>query len=209
MFDLSEQLTIMTEHNMILAHILSSRSRAEIFRHLFGLYTGELHGREIQRRAGFAIGTIQQELKKLERLGLILGRRDGNRLYYRANRDHALYPEVHGLVLKTAGLVDVLREVLAGARVELAFVFGSVAQGAAKADSDVDLMIVGRISLRELSRRLAGAVESIGREINPYVISASELKKRRKDGEHFIEHVMKTPRLFVKGSEDELAAMGQ
>ena len=68
----------------LLSEILSSKVRAEVFRLLFGLDNGALHVRGIERKTGFAIGTIQTEMKKLHRLNLVLKERDGNRLYYQA-----------------------------------------------------------------------------------------------------------------------------
>jgi DNA-binding transcriptional ArsR family regulator len=70
----------------ILAELLSSKVRGEIFRLLFGLSDAPLHMREIERRTGFAIGTIQTELRKLLRLDLVQSRRDGNRVYYERGR---------------------------------------------------------------------------------------------------------------------------
>jgi hypothetical protein len=87
----------------MLAQILSSRIRAEIFRLLFAAASQELHMREIQRRSCCAIGTIQTELKKLKRLGLLLERKEANRLYFRANPDHLLYRDIRSLVAKTNG----------------------------------------------------------------------------------------------------------
>jgi DNA-binding transcriptional ArsR family regulator len=87
-------------------------ARAEIFRLLFGTNDKALHMRDIERRSGFAIGTIQGELKKLSNLDLVLKEVDGNRTYYRANKNHPLYNDIHNLVLKTIGLVDVLRNAL-------------------------------------------------------------------------------------------------
>jgi len=96
----------------ILAEILSSKIRAEIFRILFGTRDDALHMREIERRSGFTTGTVQQELKKLHRLELIKKNRDGNRLYYQANKEHPLYPEIRNIVLKTIGLVDIIKRSL-------------------------------------------------------------------------------------------------
>ncbi|MCZ6635225.1 MAG: winged helix-turn-helix domain-containing protein [bacterium] len=90
----------------ILEQILSSKTRAAIFRLLFGPARNELHCREIQRRSGLAIGTVRQELQKLERLDLVKAYRDSNRLYYRANLDHLLYEDIRNMVLKTAGYPD-------------------------------------------------------------------------------------------------------
>ena len=192
-----------------LAEFLSSRSRAEILRLLFGTEGRELHVRELERQSGLADATIRQELKKLTRLGVIVARQDGNRTYYRANVESPLYPDIRNLVRKTSGLTDVLREALGEAEIQIAFVFGSVASGAEKATSDVDLMVIGAISLRQLSKRLSGLATKLGREINPHALTPAEFARRIKEREHFINSVMETPRLFVIGSEDELRRLGQ
>jgi len=192
-----------------LAEFLSSRSRAEILRLLFGANSRELHVRELERQSGLADATIRQELKKLTRLGVIVARQDGNRTYYRANVEHPLYPDIRNLVRKTSGLTDVLRDALGEAEIQIAFVFGSVASGAEKATSDVDLMVIGAISLRQLSKRLSGLATKLGREINPHALTPAEFARRIKGREHFITSVLETPRLFVIGSEDELSRLGK
>lgn len=96
----------------LLSEILSSKVRAEVFRLLFGTDISELHLRELERRSGYAVGTVQTEMRKLERLDLVCRRKDGNRLYYSANRQHPLFMEIQGLVLKSAGLVDALKAAL-------------------------------------------------------------------------------------------------
>mgnify|MGYP001001407255 CR=1 FL=1 len=67
-----------------LVDIVSSRVKAEILRLLFGLRQPELHLRELARQSGLSLGTVQQELRRLTRVGVVSARRDGNRVYYRA-----------------------------------------------------------------------------------------------------------------------------
>jgi uncharacterized protein len=192
----------------VLTAILSSGVRAEIFRVLFGLSTEELHMREIQRRSGFAIGTVQTELRKLQGLDLVKKRRDGNRVYFRANRQNPLFNDIHKLVLKTTGLVDVLKKALSvDEKIRLAFVFGSVARGEIQAGSDIDLMIIGDVGLRNISRHLSGVTELMGREINPHVYSDADFSSRKKSGEHFLNRLLKEPKLFIIGNENDLEAM--
>lgn len=186
-----------------LAELLSSRGRAEVFRLLFGLSDAPLHLREIQRRAGLSLGTIQQELRKLRRLGLLDSRADGNRLWYQANRGHPLYPEIHRLVLKTSGLVDVLRTTLKDPRIEWAFVFGSIARGEETAGSDVDLMVVGDLGLRGVTSLLSGVADQIGREVNPHVFRRAALMKRKSAGESFLIRILAEPKIFVVGDPRE------
>jgi predicted nucleotidyltransferase len=193
----------------ILAEILSSKIRAEIFRILFGVVPDAvLHMREIERRTGFAIGTVQTELKKLQRLDIISRIKDGNRVYYRANIAHPLYPEIRTLVLKTNGLADVIKDALCNDKnIQVAFVFGSFARHEEKAGSDVDLMVVGDIGLRKLTSLLTDASGKIGREINPHIFSKKEFVKRKKERDHFLNQVLESAKICIIGTEHDLAEM--
>jgi len=191
-----------------LAELLSSRARAEIFRLLFSATGQELHVREIERRSGLNDSTLRQELRKLVRLDIVQSRRDSNRVYYSAKTENPLYPEIRNLVLKTLGLADVLKSALLDKRVRMAFVFGSIARGEEKAGSDVDLMVIGQLGLRDLSRLLSGVEEKIGREVNPHVLREEEFRKRLRAKEHFVSRVMESPKIFIIGSHHELEAMG-
>jgi predicted nucleotidyltransferase len=192
----------------ILAELLSSKIRAEIFRIFLGVRDDELHMREIERRSGFTTGTVQQELKKLNRLELIKKRRDGNRLYYQANKEHPLYSDIRNIVLKTIGLVDIIQDKLKETRdIKIAFVFGSIARHDEKAQSDVDVMIIGKIGLRKVTALLSGISEKIGREINPHVMTVDEYRRRASQGEHFISTILQEPRIFIVGNENELKEM--
>ena len=190
-----------------LADILSSRVRAEIFRLLFGLDEKELHLREVERQASLSLGTIRQDLQKLLMLDLVATRRDGNRLYYRANTEHPLYPEIRMLVLKTAGLVDIFKEALESKNIGVAFIFGSFASHNEAAGSDVDLMVIGSVSLRTISGWLSAISEKIRREINPYTITVEEFRKRKQKKDHFLSHVLASPKLFIVGTEDDLESL--
>lgn len=190
-----------------LPEILSSNVRAEFFRLLFGITPRELHLRDIGRLSGLAIGTVQQEVRKLSKLGLIILRRNGNRTYYRANPRHPIYPAIHEIVLRTSGLSDILRKALEHTDVKIVFVFGSVANNTASVESDIDLFVIGNIGLRALSKQLKEPAALLGREINPHVFTEKEFLSRKDRREHFVKNVLATPRIFIIGNEDELTGM--
>lgn len=193
----------------LLAEILSSKVRAEIFRILFGINIEELHLREIQRRTGFAIGTVRQEVLKLVTNGLIVKRVSGNRTYFRANKNHPLFTEIHNLVLKTSGLVDIFKIALNNKLIRFAFVFGSIASGNIKEDSDVDIFIIGDIGLREVSKLLKGQSNLIGREINVHVMEEQEFISRKQQKEHFIARILESTILMIIGNEIEFNKLGK
>jgi predicted nucleotidyltransferase len=182
--------------------------RAALFGIFFGLRRRSVHMRELERLTEFAIGTIQQELKKLVSMNLLKRTRDGNRVYYEANIFHPLYPEIHRMVLKTTGLTDLVKKALEGnAKIMIAFIFGSIATGTEKAESDVDLMVIGDVGLRRLTNLLSGVPGQIGREINPYTLSSEEFRRKKVEGDHFLTTVLSEQKIFVIGSEDELNRM--
>ncbi len=191
----------------ILSELLSSRVKAEVLRLLFGPSAGELHVREIARRATLNDATVRQELKRLTRLGIIESRRDGNRTYYRASSRSPLGPALRSLVLKTDIMEDALRKSLQHPEIQVAFVFGSLAAGTARPESNVDLMVIGDIGLRSLGKQLRGAASELGREINPHVLTPGELSRRKKSRDHFVTTVLAAPKRFVIGDEDELGRM--
>lgn len=194
---------------MQLLNVLFPKVRAEVLRLLFADAQTKLHLRELTRQSGLSLGTVQEELEKLHAADLVVSRRDGNRRYYCANPEHPIFRDLQQLVLKTSGLRDVLERALRNIRgIDLAFVFGSLARSNGKASSDVDLMVIGGAGLRALAPALRKASAEIGREINPHTYSTAEWRKKRRAHNAFLNNVVEGEKLFVKGSNDELARLG-
>jgi DNA-binding transcriptional ArsR family regulator len=193
---------------MGLLEVIFPQVRAELLRLLVADASRELHLRDLTRRSGLGLGTVQGELQKLSDADLVTSRRDGNRRYFSANEGHPLFPDLQQLVLKTAGLRDVLAQALVRLKgVDVAFVFGSLAAGPGKAASDVDLMVIGGASLRTLAPALRKAADKLGREINPVTMTTAEFSKRRSKDPLLLD-VLGKPILFVEGGPDELEIVG-
>ncbi|MDQ8188481.1 nucleotidyltransferase domain-containing protein [Pelagicoccus sp. SDUM812002] len=193
---------------MTTLHSLFPKARAELLRLLLTDPAKELHLRDLAKQSGMSVGALQKEVQRLEETELLVSRRDGNRLYFRANDSHPIFPELRGIVEKTSGLANSLSEATKEIDgINLAFVFGSTASGQAKASSDVDFFAIGSVGLRKLTPKLRPVSESIGREINPYTITAKGFAQKAASGDAFIQSILNAPKLWIKGSDDELAAM--
>jgi len=186
-----------------LALLFHSEVRAEVLRVLFGLRPEKRYRAEIVKQMDFAKASVEEELRKLVDLELLTTTTDGNRRYYAANQAHPLYSELRNIVLKTSGLKDVLQAALQSRKIEFAFVFGSLAALNERADSDVDLMIVGSATHRDLASPLSALTDRLGREINPHFFTVAELARRRAARDHFINDVLAKPKLFIIGDEHE------
>lgn len=161
---------------------------------------------ELARRMGVPASSLQRELHDLSEVGILKSHRQGRMVYYQANRGSPIFPELRGLLLKTAGLVDVLAQALrpVAATLRTAFVYGSIAAGNEKNDSDIDLMMVGELSPTDFSLPLRRARELLGREINPTVYTPWEFDRKRESNDPFLKQVLEKPRLLVLGNSNEL-----
>ncbi|MDP2240398.1 MAG: nucleotidyltransferase domain-containing protein [Burkholderiales bacterium] len=171
------------------------------------LHPGEaFHLREIARVTNTQPGTLRRELAQLADAGVLSRERVGNLVRYKADPTCPIYDELRGILKKTAGVADVLRKALAtlADRISAAFVYGSIAIGAERKSSDIDVMIVGTVSFEEAVRTLQPCQEQLRREINPNVYSSGEFRKKVKEKNPFLLHVMAGSKLFILGKEDDL-----
>ena len=188
---------------------LFGRTRSALLSALYGHADQSFYLRELVRVVGAGHGAVQRELKSLTDMGLIVRTVQGNQVLYRANPQSPIFPEIKSLIAKTVGVHHAIRSALARlrAKVAIAFVYGSVARQEERADSDVDLMVLGSVSFSEVVSALAPAQKTLGREINPNVFPVSEFRAKLAARNHFLRSVMKEKKLFVLGSEDELAEL--
>jgi predicted nucleotidyltransferase len=131
---------------------------------------------------------------------------EGKRRYSWANRHSPVFAELRALLVKTAGLGALLEEHVRRAfgEIALAFLFGSYARGEDNADSDIELLIIGKLSGRALTQALRPARERLTREINPVVMTEGEFRRRLSEGDHFLHSVIQEPKTFLIGGEDDL-----
>ncbi len=164
---------------------------------------------ELARFLGTTPSSLQRELSALVDTGILEQRREGTRVYFRAQRHSPIYRELRGIIAKTAGIIPVVRTVLAplGRKILCAFVYGSVARAEEHATSDIDLMVIGQVGLLELTPALRKAEQALGRDLNATTYSVNEFRGKVERNDHFLAAVLKRPKQFVKGTKRELDAI--
>lgn len=177
---------------------------------LFGQIDKGFYIRQIARNTGISTGALQRELEQLAEIGLISRTKIGNQVFYQANVGSPVFQEIRSLVAKTVGLTKLLQSALAalGSRVQVAFVFGSIARREETSASDIDLMIIGDTTFDEVLGAISSAQTTLAREINPSIYSPAEFRAKLKKGNHFLTSIMKSEKMFVIGTEDDLRNLG-
>jgi predicted nucleotidyltransferase len=206
------KMGIIIPNMSMIANALFSSTQQRVLRVLFGQADRSFYANEIIALAGSGTGAVQRELMRLEGAGLVTARRVGNQKHYQANRASPVFAELQSLVSKTIGAAEILRRYLASLfpAIDVAFIYGSVADGTDHAGSDVDLMVIGTInSTAQLLDVLAPAQAELGRTINPTLYAPDEFSRRVRENRSFILRVLAKPKLFVKGTEDDLDRIGK
>jgi predicted nucleotidyltransferase len=189
-----------------LAEALFSRVQLRVLTLLFGQPDRSFHASEIIRLAASGSGAVQRELKRLSESGLIDVTASANRKLYRANRASPLFEDLHGLIVKTSGLVEPLRAALQplAKHIEAAFVYGSIAKGSDKAGSDIDLMIIADdLAYGDIYKALKTAEDQLHRPVNPNLMTMREWRRKSADETAFAGKIARQPRLFIIGEADE------
>lgn len=189
----------------MLIRLFSSKVRIELLNIFFVFPEKDFYLRELARITGEDYKNISLELKNLEKLELMNSRKDGNRKYFHLNKSFLLYHELKSIFLKTKGAVGLLKDALSGLKgIKTAFLYGSFASGTENEKSDIDLMIIGNISVDNILKQLRELEKRLGREINSTVYDVSEIKRRIKQKDSFVSQVLSGSKIMLIGTEDDL-----
>jgi len=193
----------------VLSEILFGRTRGAVLSVLYGQVDELFYLRQLARLTNITLGPVQRELRQLVDAGLVSRKTVGAQTLYTANQESPVFAEIKSLITKTVGMHDVLFVALEPLRkkINLAFVYGSIAQSSETKRSDVDLMIVGNVDFGGVVEELADAQRTLNREINPTVYSVKEFRKKVR--ENFLKTVLAGKKLFIIGDENVLRELGQ
>ncbi len=169
----------------------------------------QFHVRELARMTGISAGSLHRELKAMAAAGLLLRKKVGNQVFYQADSRCPIYAELAAIFRKTIGLASLLSDALSGlaGKIDMAFVFGSMASGTQKPASDVDVCVVGDVSMLDVVKALSPVQTTLGREINPVVMTAEKFAQQSEKQDRFVMRLRTEPKIFVLGHDDDFAKL--
>jgi uncharacterized protein len=189
-----------------LPDLLGSRLRAKVLGWLFTHADESFFVRQLTAILDLDSANLSRELARLEKMGLLVSTTSGKQKYYQANQKSPIFNELHSIMVKTAGMADVLRSALnpASKQIKVAFVFGSLASRTEDRSSDIDVMIIGDISFGDVVDLFSPAEKTLGREVNSVVYPLEEYQKKVKNDHHFVKTVIEGEKIFLVGDDSEL-----
>jgi len=193
----------------MLEALLGSKLRSKVLGWLFTHPDERYFVRQLTSLVKEDSTNVSRELSRLEKAGILVSTIEGKHKYYQANRQSPLFDELHGLMLKTVGVADIIKKALEPrmADIKLAFIFGSLAKKSENRFSDIDLLVVGNITFGEVVDLISTAEGTLNRELNPVVYTLSEFNKRVSENHYFISDILSGDKIFVVGDENELQSL--
>lgn len=166
---------------------------------------------EIAVHIGTRVSSLQREVEALVQSGILERRVDGRRTYVKANENSPIFPELHGLMEKTSGIIPLLSHEIARLKnkIKWAFIYGSLARGEADAASDVDVMLIGPVSTMDIVPVFRRVEKTVGRPINETIFNERDFRDSLKKRNHFLRTVLRGDKIMLKGSQDELDAVAR
>lgn len=190
---------------------LFPKVRQRVLGLLYGQPDSDFHTNEIIRLTESGTGAVQRELENLTAAGLVIVKQVGNQRRYQANRAAPFFAELRGIVIKTFGLADILHAALKpiAKQIYIAFIYGSIAKQEDTATSDIDLMLIGdNLTYADVFHLIEKAEVQLRRKINPTFYTSSEWSRKNKEVNNFVMKILQKPKIFLIGTEDELAKLG-
>ena len=183
--------------------------RRQVLATLFLRPDERFHVRELERITGVSAGSLHRELRAMAESGLLMREKVGNQVFYQADAHCSIYEELAAIFRKTIGLTSLLQDALSEIvdKIRVAFVFGSMASGRQSAGSDLDICVLGEVSLLEVVTALSAVKETVRREVNPVVMTTTKFSSLAAKDDRFVTRVLSEPKLFVKANENELAEL--
>lgn len=169
----------------------------------------KFHVRQLERLTGISAGSLHRELKAMAEAGLLRREHQGNQVLYQVEKACPIYEELDSIFRKTVGVAYLLRDALLplAARIDIVFVFGSMASGKQHAGSDLDICVLGDVELFDVVKALSSAQERLRREINPVVMTTAKYVDQLAAHDRFTQRLNDEPKIFVIGDENEFGKL--
>lgn len=189
----------------MLLRLFSSQTRVDLLTLFFSHPEQRFYVRQISRDLGRDISGIKRELDNLEKAGLLSSEKVGNLRYYSVNRASPLYPEIKGIIAKTAGVQTTIKDALERIEgVKWALIYTTNPRSAEEGLTAIELLLIGQVDLGKVNQTITSLERRLSREINYLVFDESEFRRRKAEDDPFLSEVLRGKKVVLIGGEDEL-----
>ena len=160
----------------LLTGLISSKTRIKLLVRLFFNPSTKAYLRELAKEFDVSTNAVREELNQLKKTKLLKTEKSGRQIFYMANTDHSLFPELKSMVSKVMGIDQVIDSIVQRlGNLEKAYLTGDYAEG--KDTGIIDLLLVGDIDHYHLSDLTRKTERYIKRKIRSLVLTRAEFEE--------------------------------
>jgi DNA-binding transcriptional ArsR family regulator len=164
-----------------------------------------LYVRELTRASGEEINAVRRELEHLDKRGIIVKEKRGNRVYYQASPTYDYFEDLLSMVAKSIGIGQAIRDNRKDlGKVKFAMLSGKYARNKPREKGEIDLLVVGTINLDKLNELIKKEEVRRETEINYTVMTQEEFIFRKNRRDPFLLNILSRSRIMIIGDEEGL-----
>lgn len=190
----------------MLQSLIASKTRQTLLKAFFEAPEIEYYTRQLASKYHMSVGTLHRELQKLSTSGILKSRKIGNIKLFSLNKQNPIYEEIKNIISKTEGVIKLIKDTISDIKgIKVAFIYGSLAKGDERQDSDIDIFLIGNsIDDNELVVEISSLEKKLFKEVNYTCYTENDYKNEKKKKSSFVLEVIKGKKIFIKGDEDDL-----
>jgi hypothetical protein len=190
----------------MLADIVVSKTRIKLLELFLSDVTSMYHVRDLVRQTHEEINAVRRELARMEEAGMVKKEPRGNRLYYWFRKDYIYFADLVSMVAKSTGLGGAINKNRSKlGNIQIVMISGRFARHEPRKKADeVDVLVVGDISMHELAALVKAEESKREQPINYTPMTMDELRFRRSRRDPFLQSILMGERIIIIGNEEDL-----
>ena len=178
-----------TKLKNLLTGLIASKTRIKLLMRLFFNPKARSYLRELAKEFNVSTNAVREELNQLKKTDLLKSEKNGRQVYYMANTEHALFPELKSMVSKVMGIDQVIDGIVNRlGDLERAYLIGDYAEG--KDTGIIDILLIGKIDQYHLNDLTRKTERYVKRKIRSLVLTKDEFN-------NFMAELENRPRVLI------------
>jgi DNA-binding transcriptional ArsR family regulator len=189
----------------MLKHLFISKIRIRVLDKYMHDINKSYHVRGLVRELEEEINAIRRELLNLKKAGLLTSKKDGNKIMYSINKDFPILWELRSMFFKESEIGKLLHENLSCVEgIKVGIVTEAFMKKKYDQPTDVDMLFIGDMKIRELSSTISKIEKELKRPIKFVALKVEDFEfgKRKKDP--IIVNTLSKDKIIILGKDSDL-----
>lgn len=163
------------------------------------------HVRGLVRELGEEINAVRRELLSLKKINLLEAKKDGNKIMYTINKQSPILWELRSMFFKDSDTGKLLIEKLSTVEgIQVAIVTEAFLKNKYIDKSDIDMLFIGDMKIRELSIAVSSIEKELNRSIKYVAMKVEDFEFGKKKRDPILINALTKDKMILLGRDSDL-----